>query len=178
MECSLHSKFSLLLFTSWLTPPYQIFELIIGGNYLFDPGSGSRYSKDDDHIAQIIELMGEIPISITFARKYSSEFFNRKGELRYINQLRYWPLDAVLNDNYLFPKEDADAIASFLVLMLRLHPDKRAKAGDLYHHNWVDGVVVKARLMRYGKRRRTRHRGRRKRVKGRRVRVEENAAHN
>ena len=58
----------------------QIFELITGGDYLFDPASGSRYSKDDDHIAQIIELMGEIPKTIAFAGKYSSEFFNRKGQ--------------------------------------------------------------------------------------------------
>jgi len=26
--------------------------------------------------------------------------------------------------------------------MLRLHPDKRAKASDLMHHNWLEGVVV------------------------------------
>jgi len=57
----------------------QIFELITGGDYLFDPASGSRYSKDDDHVAQIIELMGDIPKAIAFSGKYSSEFFNRKG---------------------------------------------------------------------------------------------------
>lgn len=57
----------------------QIFELLTGGDYLFDPASGSRYSKDDDHIAQIMELMGEIPKSIAFSGKYSSDFFNRKG---------------------------------------------------------------------------------------------------
>ncbi|KAI0648588.1 kinase-like domain-containing protein [Trametes meyenii] len=56
-----------------------IFELITGGDYLFDPASGSRYSKDDDHIAQIIELMGEFPKSLAFAGKYSSDFFNRRG---------------------------------------------------------------------------------------------------
>ncbi|KAH9857394.1 kinase-like domain-containing protein [Lenzites betulinus] len=56
-----------------------IFELITGGDYLFDPASGSRYSKDDDHIAQIIELMGEFPKSIAFSGKYSSDFFNRRG---------------------------------------------------------------------------------------------------
>ena len=54
--------------------------MITGGDYLFDPASGSRYSKDDDHIAQIMELMGEIPKSIAFSGKYSSEFFNRKGK--------------------------------------------------------------------------------------------------
>lgn len=39
-----------------------------GGGYLFGPASGSRYSKDD-YIAQIIELMGEIPKTIAFAGK-------------------------------------------------------------------------------------------------------------
>lgn len=57
----------------------MIFELITGGDYLFDPASGSRYSKDDDHIAQIMELLGDIPKSIALGGKYSSEFFNRKG---------------------------------------------------------------------------------------------------
>ncbi|PPR07639.1 hypothetical protein CVT24_006547 [Panaeolus cyanescens] len=123
-----------------------LFELITGGDYLFDPVSGSRYSKDDDHIAQIIELLGEIPKSIAFSGKYSHEFFNRKGELRHINKLRYWPLEAVLHDKYLFPKPDADALASFLLPMLRLQPEKRAKASDLMHHNWLDGIVVQGEI--------------------------------
>jgi serine/threonine-protein kinase SRPK3 len=60
----------------------QIFELLTGGDYLFDPQSGTKYSKDDDHIAQIIELLGEFPKSIAFSGKYSGEFFNRKGKSR------------------------------------------------------------------------------------------------
>ncbi|KAI0628916.1 kinase-like domain-containing protein [Trametes polyzona] len=123
-----------------------IFELITGGDYLFDPASGSRYSKDDDHIAQIIELMGEFPKSLAFAGKYSSDFFNRRGELRHIQKLRFWPLDAVLHDKYLLPKEEADMIASFLNPMLRLHPDKRAKASELIHHAWLDGIVVQGEI--------------------------------
>ncbi|KAI0365149.1 kinase-like protein [Pilatotrama ljubarskyi] len=123
-----------------------IFELITGGDYLFDPASGSRYSKDDDHIAQIIELMGEFPKSLAFSGKYSSDFFNRRGELRHIQKLRFWPLDAVLHDKYLLPKEEADMIASFLNPMLRLHPDKRAKASELIHHAWLDGIVVQGEI--------------------------------
>ncbi|KAK2460726.1 hypothetical protein APHAL10511_007196 [Amanita phalloides] len=123
-----------------------VFELITGGDYLFDPASGSRYSKDDDHIAQIIELMGEFPRHIAFSGKYSSEFFNRKGELRHINKLRFWPLDAVLHDKYLFPRAEADALASFLNPMLNLNPDKRAKAADLVHHNWLDGIIVQGEV--------------------------------
>ncbi|ESK87129.1 cmgc srpk protein kinase [Moniliophthora roreri MCA 2997] len=123
-----------------------IFELITGGDYLFDPASGNRYSKDDDHIAQIMELCGQIPPSIALTGKYSSEFFNRKGELRHIQKLRYWPLDAVLHDKYLFPKVAADHLASFLAPMLRLHPDKRAKAGELVHHSWLEGVAVQGEI--------------------------------
>ncbi|KAH9923759.1 kinase-like protein [Epithele typhae] len=123
-----------------------IFELITGGDYLFDPASGSRYSKDDDHIAQIIELMGEFPKSLAFSGKYSSDFFNRRGELRHIQKLRFWPLEAVLHDKYLLPKEEADMIASFLTPMLRLNPDKRAKASELIHHAWLDGIVVQGEV--------------------------------
>lgn len=30
--------------------------------------------------------------------------------------------------------------------MLRLHPDKRGKAADLVHHNWLDGIVVQGEI--------------------------------
>jgi len=140
-----------------------LFELITGGDYLFDPASGSRYSKDDDHIAQIIELLGEIPKGVAFSGKYSHEFFNRKGmdgpfwipgdsyvsgpgELRHINKLRYWPLNDVLNQKYLFPRAEAEGLASFLSPMLRLHPDRRAKASELIHHNFLDGIVVQGEV--------------------------------
>jgi serine/threonine-protein kinase SRPK3 len=52
----------------------------------------------------------------------------------------------VLHDKYLFPKQEADALASFLTPMLRLNSDKRAKASDLVHHNWLEGVVVQGEL--------------------------------
>ncbi len=102
----------------------QLFELITGGDYLFDPASGSRYSKDDDHIAQIIELLGRNPQrALPFAGKYSHEFFNRKGRATSHQQTAYWPLESVLHDKYLFPRAEADALAAFLTPMLRLHPE-------------------------------------------------------
>lgn len=30
--------------------------------------------------------------------------------------------------------------------MLRLHPDKRAKASELVHHSWLDGVAVQGEI--------------------------------
>ena len=68
------------------------------------------------------------------------------GELRHIQKLRFWPLGDVLHDKYLLPKEEADMIASFLNPMLRLNPDKRAKASELIHHAWLDGIVVQGEI--------------------------------
>ena len=68
------------------------------------------------------------------------------GELRHIQKLRFWPLADVLHDKYLLPKEEADMIASFLNPMLRLIPEKRAKASELIHHAWLDGIVVQGEI--------------------------------
>lgn len=61
-----------------LIPSSQFFELLTG-DYLFDPHPGTRYNKDDDHIAQVIELMGPFPRSIALSGKFSSDIFTRKG---------------------------------------------------------------------------------------------------
>jgi len=54
---------------------------LVVGDYLFEPHSGEDYSRDEDHIAHIIELLGPIPRHIALAGKYSREFFNRRGTL-------------------------------------------------------------------------------------------------
>jgi serine/threonine-protein kinase SRPK3 len=68
------------------------------------------------------------------------------GELRHINKLRFWPREDVLHDKYEFSREIALTIASFLTPMLRLHPEKRAGAGELAHHRWLDGVTVQGEI--------------------------------
>ena len=45
------------------------------------------------------------------------------SELQYINKLGFWPLEAVLHNKYLFLKDEADTISSFLTPMLNLHPE-------------------------------------------------------
>jgi hypothetical protein len=58
----------------------QAFELATG-DYLFEPHSGEDYTRDEDHLAHIIELLGNIPRHIMFSGKYSREFFNKKGNV-------------------------------------------------------------------------------------------------
>jgi hypothetical protein len=56
----------------------QAFELATG-DYLFEPHSGEDYSRDEDHLAHIIELLGPIPRNVALNGKYSREFFNKRG---------------------------------------------------------------------------------------------------
>jgi serine/threonine-protein kinase SRPK1 len=55
------------------------FELATG-DYLFEPHGGEDYSRDEDHLAHVIELLGPIPRTTAFSGKYSREFFNKKGK--------------------------------------------------------------------------------------------------
>jgi len=56
----------------------QAFELATG-DYLFEPHSGEDYSRDEDHLAHIMELLGPVPRNIAMSGKYSREFFNKRG---------------------------------------------------------------------------------------------------
>ncbi|RQM07148.1 hypothetical protein DH86_00003493 [Scytalidium sp. 3C] len=114
----------------------MVFELITG-DYLFDPQSGIKYGKDDDHIAQIIELLGPFPKSLCLSGKWSQEIFNRKGELRNIHRLRHWALPDVLREKYHFKEDEAKRIADFLIPMLELTPEKRANAGGMAGAEWL-----------------------------------------
>ncbi|EHK96362.1 putative protein kinase dsk1 [Glarea lozoyensis 74030] len=100
--------------------------------------SGTKYGKDDDHIAQIIELLGPFPKSLCLSGKWSQEIFNRKGELRNIHRLRHWALPDVLKEKYHFKEEDAKKIADFLTPLLELTPEKRANAGGMAGGAWLE----------------------------------------
>lgn len=127
------------------------------GNYLFDPQKGSRFNRDDgnnlmsrtksqsllihsslDHLAQIIELMGPMSTHFALSGKNSSEYFNHKGSLRHINNLKYWSLEDVLQDKYGYSRLEAEEIASFLNPMLSY--EHRAHASELINHPWLHGV--------------------------------------
>ncbi|KAA8904220.1 hypothetical protein TRICI_005595 [Trichomonascus ciferrii] len=114
----------------------MVFELLTG-DYLFDPQSGSKYSKDDDHVAQIIELLGRIPPQVLLTGRWTMEFFNRRGELRNIHKLKPWGLKSVLKEKYHYSETEAELLSSFLLPMLHLNPKKRADAGGMSNHKWV-----------------------------------------
>ncbi|XP_038552269.1 SRSF protein kinase 1b [Micropterus salmoides] len=112
------------------------FELATG-DYLFEPHSGEDYSRDEDHLALIMELLGKVPRKLILAGKYSKEFFTKKGDLRHITKLKPWGLFDVLVEKYEWSKDEAHTFSTFLLPMLDLVPERRATAAQCLSHPWL-----------------------------------------
>ncbi|XP_034290048.1 SRSF protein kinase 3 isoform X1 [Pantherophis guttatus] len=113
------------------------FELATG-DYLFEPHSGEDYTRDEDHIAHIVELLGDIPPHFALSGRYSREYFNRRGELRHIKNLKHWGLYEVLVEKYEWPLEQAVQFTDFLLPMMEYIPEDRATAAQCLEHPWLN----------------------------------------
>lgn len=114
----------------------MVFELVTG-DFLFEPRKGERYTKNDDHIAQFIELLGKMPKKFALSGKNSNKYFTKAGELRRIRGLQYFYLKDVLNKKYKIKYNEAKALADFLLPMLEYYPEKRASARQMLEHPWL-----------------------------------------
>ncbi|OMJ08145.1 Protein kinase dsk1 [Smittium culicis] len=97
-----------------------IFEMLTG-EYLFEPRNGKNYEKDEDHLAQIIEIIS--PLSKKFAIS---------------GRLRPFPLNELLNKEYGFSRSESLEIADFLRPMLDVNPLRRATANEMLKHPWIN----------------------------------------
>lgn len=114
-----------------------IFEMVTG-DFLFEPRKGNNYDKDDDHLAQMMELLGRMPRNMALSGKHSKKYFSSQGHLRKISGLNYWPLKKVLMEKYRIKEEEAQALSDFLVPMLEWYPGKRATAESMLNHKWLN----------------------------------------
>ncbi|KZS96169.1 kinase-like protein [Sistotremastrum niveocremeum HHB9708] len=118
-----------------------VFELLTS-EFLFDPQHRTGvFNKNDDHMAMIIELLGDdYPFDLEFKMggKISHELFTSKGELRYIHDLKKWPLRRVMIEKYLYQPAEAQALCDFLLPMLAIHPRDRASASEMIVNEWLD----------------------------------------
>ena len=58
----------------------MIFEMITG-DFLFEPRKGNNFDKDDDHLAQMMEILGKMPKNFALSGKHASRFFDSSGHL-------------------------------------------------------------------------------------------------
>lgn len=113
-----------------------IFELATG-DYLFDPHAGKNYSRDEDHLGHIIELLGNVPDTLRKTSKYGEKYFNEAGDLKRIPLLKPWGMDSVLTEKYDWERGEADRFISFLLPMLQFNPLTRISARDCLNSSWL-----------------------------------------
>ena len=115
-----------------------MFELATG-DLLFDPRASETgsYTRDEDHLAQMTELLGHIPKRVALSGRYSRQFFNKRGELKHIKNLKQWDLRSVLIEKYRMPHAQATELTDFLLPCLAVNPNKRASAYDCLQHPWL-----------------------------------------
>ncbi|XP_074952051.1 SRSF protein kinase 3-like isoform X7 [Phalacrocorax aristotelis] len=140
------------------TQPYRALEVLLGLDYgtpadiwstgclafematgecLFDPQPGKYFSRDDDHVALIIELLGRIPPQIAFSWNKSTKFFSRPGALLRISRLSPRSLHSILADRHNWTKHEVTPFAAFLLPALRYAPERRATAAQCLQHAWL-----------------------------------------
>lgn len=118
-----------------------IFELITG-DYLFDPRSTKSYTRDEDHLAQMVELLEEWP-PIDYIRNSSrwEDYFDSScSKFRRISKLKMWSLEKVLKEEYGMKEVEASELGKFLRCGLQYQPRDRIDAGSLYSHTWLKDV--------------------------------------
>uniref|UniRef100_A0A7R9X0I1 non-specific serine/threonine protein kinase n=2 Tax=Craspedostauros australis TaxID=1486917 RepID=A0A7R9X0I1_9STRA len=112
------------------------FELLTG-DLLFDPRAGEEYDRDEDHLAMFQELLGKVPKRLALDGRYSKNFFDKKGNLKNIKTLKFWPIQDVLMEKYNFSKKDANDIADFMTPLLDFDPKTRSSALEALSCPWL-----------------------------------------
>ncbi|CAH2040773.1 unnamed protein product [Thlaspi arvense] len=113
------------------------FELATG-EMMFTPQGGQGFSEDEDHLAQMMELLGKMPRKIAVGGSRSKDYFDRYGDLKRIRRLKFWPLDQVLVDKFKFSESDAREFAEFLNPLLDFTPENRPTAQQCLQHPWLN----------------------------------------
>ncbi|KAI3949705.1 hypothetical protein MKX01_040922 [Papaver californicum] len=112
------------------------FELATG-EVMFAPTSGEGFTEDEDHLAQMMELLGKMPRKIAVGGSQSKKYFDRYGDLKRIRRLKFWPLNKLLVEKYNFHASDACEFAIFLTPLLEFAPEKRPTAEKCLEHPWL-----------------------------------------
>ncbi|KAJ5073682.1 hypothetical protein M0811_08519 [Anaeramoeba ignava] len=114
----------------------MIFELLTG-DFLFNPKKREYCSKDEEHLALIMELIGDIPKELALGGPKSEKFFNSNGKLKNISRIYYLPLKDILVSKYHFTPQDSDQICSFLLPMLSYDYQNRISPAECLKNLWL-----------------------------------------
>ena len=72
---------------------------------MFDPKEKTPVSSEENHLAQMIEILKPFPKSFALSGTRSKKFFTKDGKLRHVSRLNPWSLKNVLIEkHYILPR--------------------------------------------------------------------------
>jgi serine/threonine protein kinase len=85
------------------------FEMLTG-ELLFNPrkDNSETFGKNDDHLAQMMELLGRFPKKFSLRGVKSRKYFSKDGALQRIPKLQNWSLKDVMIAKYRFTDKQAE----------------------------------------------------------------------
>ena len=104
-----------------------VFE-IATGEYLFNGMVGERWATSQDHLENVIERLGDIPLSLINRGERGKHFFTKRGRLKKNHPKRYVWLQDLLCDRYNWSPERSASFSAFLHPLLKHEPEKRLSA--------------------------------------------------
>ena len=113
------------------------FEMLTG-ELLFNPrkDGNESFGKNDDHIAQMMELLGRFPRKFSLRGVKSRKYFGKEGNLSRIPKLQNWTLKDVMIAKYKFTEEQAKFFEDFMMPMLNCYPERRKLSEVVLKHPW------------------------------------------
>lgn len=113
---------------------------MLTSDLLFNPRKdqeGESFGKNDDHIAQMMELLGRFPKKFSLRGVKAKKYMNKNGSLRRINRFTHWSLKDVIVGKFKLKEDVASRFAKFLLPMLEPIPEQRATARNMLFHPWL-----------------------------------------
>ncbi|KAL4943337.1 hypothetical protein BDV06DRAFT_234751 [Aspergillus oleicola] len=119
---------------------------LVQGFVLFSGEASQKgtWTAEDDHLARITEVLGNLPLEFIRKGKRAGHFFDEKGNLRRIPYLKPTSLKCLLDGEtkpFLrpadMPKTEFPVFIDFIRSMLEIDPASRKSAAELLRHEWV-----------------------------------------
>ncbi len=115
----------------------MLYEMLTG-EFLFDPKKEENIKKSEDHLALMMEMLNKFPRNYSTIGTNSKKYFNEQGNLKKIESLNFMGLKDTLIKVHRVRADEAEALANFLMPMLKIYPEERATAKEMLNHPWLD----------------------------------------
>ncbi|KAE8307956.1 protein kinase [Aspergillus transmontanensis] len=119
---------------------------LVQGIVLFSGEASSKgvWTAEDDHLARIIEVLGQFPLHFIEKGNRAAQFFDKQGNLLRIPNLKPTCLEHLVNGTtkpFLkpidMPEAEVPIFVDFIKGMLEIDPGSRKPAAELLQHEWI-----------------------------------------